>query len=193
MKKLSFLVPIVIVILVVGVIGVLYQGGNDDLKGNYVVGEPITLVGTSANFVKLPNAYVEANSTSTAWETDGGNVVQAIKTEGIEKGLLCGSFKGGTATSSVNIMQMGSFDGTTYFNTASSSTDFAGTTTTVAISPSVITFDPGVTTSTNQCWEMDTEGYVYTRFLLNGEDVSTDPSDQVKGWLQWWEIDKRQD
>ena len=76
---------------------------------------------------------------------------------------------------------MYSNDGTYYYDTATSTKTSA--TTTPSVEPSIYAFDPGLTTTTVS-YLFEIEGAKYTRLIFWGEDVSTDPNDGVKAYIE---------
>jgi hypothetical protein len=182
-------------ILITLLLAALSWLGYNQFGGSHVVGYPHIIAGTDAQFTLLPSVLVDAVSTDTNALLDGGTIRQQIKTDGIEKGLLCYEMKGGTASSSFGLQQWGSFDGTNFYIVGTSTLNLAGATTTLISSyqPTAITIDPGIATTSPKCIAIDTEGYVYTRFLVFGDDLTTDPTDGVKAHIEFLPIDKRVD
>jgi len=176
MKKLKQAI-VAVVLLLVGSGGgyVAYQ----NFGGSYIPTSQ-TLLGTSSNLCKVPIAYYFDDSTSTAGYTDGCNVNQLINTEGIDKVRFNVKAKGGTATSTLYARVMYSQDGTNYFDSATSTK--SGATSTASLEPSIYALDPGIAT-TSVSYLFDIQGVRYTRVILYGEDVSTDPNDGVKAWI----------
>ena len=153
------------------------------------------LVGLSSNYVSLPLTAVFADATTTddynvvSQLADGGDVInQVVETSGIRKILLKINGLGGTATSTMYVRQMGSFDGVNYANIASSTIAYAnlvGTTTLTVDMPKAFQFDFGVASTTQALvipFEID--GWKYTRFIMWGDDLSTDPNDGVQAWVE---------
>ena len=158
-------------------------------------GQAVTLIGSAANLESFPVEASFNNTTTTdALLLDGGDTIyQAFKTEGINEGLLCYQLKAGSATSTWNLIHMGSYDGTNYFDVASSTDVFNGTSTDISLDRTAMSFDPGIATTTGQCRKVDVRGYTYTRLIMWGEDLAADGVDGVQGWVQWIPIDERQD
>jgi len=154
----------------------------------------VTLMGTSSNFVGAPKTYVEASATTTGTDTfdGGGNLIaQELNTSGIEDGLLCLSGVGGSATSTLFIKQMGSYDGLTFSNVGSSTDTFNGATSTAfGIDPKVISFDFLTSSSTNKCYGVNVKGYKFTRFETYGEDLAGENDDGVQAWIRFISLDK---
>jgi len=153
------------------------------------------LVGLSSNYVSLPLTAVFADATTTddynvvSQLADGGDVInQVVETSGIRKILLKINGLGGTATSTMYVRQMGSFDGVNYANIASSTIAYAnlvGTTTLTVDMPKAFQFDFGVASTTQALvipFEID--GWKYTRFIMWGDDLSTDPNDGAQAWVE---------
>jgi hypothetical protein len=154
------------------------------------------LAGSVDNLVSLPHIKVYADSTTTPSMSgiylDGDHTIdQLVETSGYNSVLFCGEFKGGTATSTFVLRQMGSQDGSNYFNVGTSTENWVGrgATTTLSINNTNFSLDPGTATTTGECWELNTYGYRFTRFILWGEDVSTDPYDGVQAWINVIKID----
>lgn len=167
---------------------------NQEALGGSYMSNTQVLVGTSSDFKKLPAIYVSANSTTTDATYDGGIINQLVQTDGIEQILLCIQALGGTATSTLGVRQMGSFDNSTFFDVQATSTEdivLSSATTTVSLEPKIpISFDAGTASTTGKCFPVDTYGYKYTRLMFWGEDVATDPNDGVQAWIQAILIDK---
>ena len=153
------------------------------------------LVGSSSNYVSLPLTAVFADATTTddynatSRLADGGDVInQVVETSGIRKILLKINGLGGTATSTMYVRQMGSFDGVNYANIASSTAVYAnlvGTTTLTVDMPKTFQFDFGVASTTQALvipFEID--GWKYTRFIMWGDDLSADPNDGAQAWVE---------
>lgn len=147
---------------------------------------PETLFGSSALLCKVPISYVLANSTSTAGLTDGCLVQQQFVSRGLDKITINASIKAGTATSTFSLWQQSSNDGVIWYDIISATTTegLVGTTT-LPIIPKVLAFDaPSANATTTFSRVVNVEGAAYTRFLFLGEDVSTDPNDGVRAWIE---------
>ena len=170
-----------------------YIGGNfnevkDAVVGAGFVGDnrTITLAGSSTNAVSMPSSLVFANNTTTdagGSLIDGGfTITQLVETSGIRKVNMVVTGKGDTATSSLEIRQMGSFDGTTFFDIATSTLVFTSTSTSLSVTPRGTKVIPGLaTTSISIPFEID--GFKATRFLFLQSNLSTDPNDGVQAYI----------
>jgi hypothetical protein len=143
-----------------------------------------TLVGSSTNLKSVPNYAVFADATTTGDYVDDGShtITQKIITSGVDTVLLSISAKAPTATSTLFIRQMGSQDGTNYFNIASSTvatSQWASPTTTIDANPRAIQFDPGTATTTAVVYPFDTKGLRYTRFIMWSEGWTVAGGDDV--------------
>lgn len=179
---------------------VLNEGGMT--LGNMYDPNKYTLVGTSSNYRSVPYIAVFSNSTTTdvanatSQLRDGGTLItQIVATSKQRKVALTIGAIGGTATSTLNIRQMGSYDGTNFFNLASSTDPFSigatNATSTIATNTvRALTWDPGVASSTVSRI-FDVEGYEYTRFILWGDDLSTDPDDGIEAWVEAIVLEER--
>lgn len=186
MKKTKLILVGVIILAILAVIAyIIFPKQVKQAVGISYEPKIITIMGSAINLESVPSSYVLANSTTTSATqyTDGGHTVQqAINTNGIEEGLLCYRALGGDATSTLNIMQMGSYDGTNFFNVGSS-TDLSiiGTTTPTLLAKVPVSFDPGTATTTGQCQIVSVKGYKFTRFIPMAEDVNA--VDGVQAWI----------
>lgn len=146
----------------------------------------VTLLGSSSNLVSLPNSLVFGNSTTTdagGAVTDGGfTFTQLIATSGIRKVILNFSLVGGTATSTAYVRQMGSFDGSSFFDIATSTAIINASSTTISITPLGGRITPGLATTTIAL-PFAVDGYPFTRFMVYGDNLSTDPNDGVQAWI----------
>lgn len=177
-----------VVAIIIAVLIVLYLGGFIKLQKDLGVNtsyynKTVPLLGTSTNLCKAPFAYYFANTTSTAGYTDGCTVNQILEIEGVDTVKLNIMAKGGTATSTLSIRPMISNDGTNYFDLTNATTTVATATTTLSLGAVVYEYDPGLAT-TSKSFNFDFTGAKYVRFILLGEDVSTDPNDGVKAWIE---------
>lgn len=146
------------------------------------------LVGDSpSTFTRFPTNFVFADSTTTVTanvgsvSSEGGVVNQLVNVDGFTDYTFYADLQGGTATSTACVRPMWSFDNTNYYslNTAATTTDGVATTTPNVVVQSIC-FDPGTATTT---WMFTGKipAARSARFILWGEDVSTDPSDGVEG------------
>lgn len=166
--------------------------GYQQLGGAYISGS-VDLMGSAANLVSAPKFYVYANSTTTdPAQPDGGFFInQLINTEGIETGLLCSRALGGTTSTTLNVLQMGSYDGTNFFDVGSSTTNFVAPTTTLTLDPrTVLTLEPGTATTTGKCFAVNVNGYKSTRFIIYGDDLATDVTDGAQAYIYFNVLDK---
>lgn len=148
----------------------------------------ITLFGSSSNLVSLPLEAVFSSATTTdagGSLADGGfELTQDIDSSGIREINLNIQGIAGTATSSINIVQLGSFDGSNFFNIASS-TDNIVATSTVPIFRKSLTYDPGLATTTDNGISIPftVDGYIKTRFVIWADNLASDPTDGVQAWI----------
>lgn len=194
MKKVYWILAIILpVVFVFSLYGLYDQGKKLYLKENKSLGSGFTtsnqtLAGTLTNFSRMPYAYSFTNTTTTdpALDRGGDTITQLITTGGIKGVYLYISAKGGTATSALSIYPQVSYDGTNYFYMMGSSTSTATGigTTTIPIDPFIYTFAPGLVTTTAQTSLFDTRGAEFMRFVIFGQDVSTDPNDFVKAFIK---------
>lgn len=187
-KFIATVVAIIIALLIVLYLGGLIKLQKDLGVSTSYYNKTVPLLGTFANLCKVPLAYYWGNSTSTAGYTDGCTVYQLIETEGVDTVKLNVMAKGGTATSTLSIRPMISNDGTNYFDltnatTTPQTTVYGVSTSTLALGPSTFEYDPSVAT-TSKSFNFEVSGAKYVRFVLLGEDVSTDPDDGVKAWIE---------
>lgn len=150
----------------------------------YIMGSPI-------NLESVPSTAVYANSTTTGVnQIDGGHLVQQfINTDGIESGLLCYQAKGTSSTSTLAIIQMGSYDGTNFYNIGTS-TDLFSVTSTLNDLPKVVEFTPGAATSTGKCVPVDVNGYKYTRFIPYVKDYVAEVFENVQAYVYFVKLDE---
>lgn len=186
-KKMSKNIKISIATILVTIAGLFgYQQTEQIFGSPFDDRNEVTIAGVSGNAVSMPRTESQANATTTdPAQADGGTVIQQlINSGGIRKAVLNVQAVGGTATSSLFIHQMGSHDGVTFFDIASSTavtSNLTGTTT-LTVLPKTVTWDPGLATSTYSVPFL-IDGYRYTRFVLSGEDVAGDPNDGVQAWI----------
>ena len=184
-------------LLVLGVVAYgLNKAKSPSLGGSFRVGKQV-VAGTPTNFARLPLSYVYESSTTTDPALDrGGEVIQQeMNVEEADAVRLVVSAIGGTATSTFGMLIQGSYDASTYFDydlfdsTLATSTVNSGgsigsnTTSTIAELSGVLSFQPGVATS-SRSYLISTGGWRYLRFILFGEDVDTDPSDYIKALVE---------
>ena len=170
--------------------------GYQQFGGGWASGE--NLIGSSTYLDLLPMAAVFADATTTASyngsnsENRSATLDQVIDTKQVDTVLLNIYAKGGTATSTIFIRQMGSQDGTTFYDLApaTSTLNISGTTT-IQVLPRATQYDPGLTTSTFPSIPFDTYGYNWTRFIIYGEDAITDSADGVRAWINAIKVEKR--
>jgi len=185
MKNIFSWLGLSISLIVIIVIGISISSVTDNLGSSFDDKTTLTLIGSASNYTSLPIEVSFSNSTTTdSALSDGGDTLQQmLNTGGIRKAILNFAAVGGTATSTMYVRQMGSNDGDNYFDIApaSSTVDIAGTST-IAFIPKAIQFDAG-TASSSISVPFEIDGYRYTRFIMYGEDVSTDPNDGVQAWI----------
>jgi hypothetical protein len=78
---------------------------------------------------------------------------------------------------------MGSYDGTNFFEVASSTDAWTVPTTTIDSDPRAIQFDPGTATSTVS-FPFYTYGHKYTRFIIWSEGWTGDLDVGVQAWIR---------
>lgn len=192
MKKLSVIIPIVVVLLlVIGVWYGIYNGIENPLGGSFLLNEKV-LMGSSSNFISAPKSMVEGNSTTTDSGTveDPGTITQFIGTEGIETGLLAIKGVGGTASSTLYWVQTCSTDDTNFFDISSTTPAFTNSTTTLGLGRQGYQIDLGTATTTGKNFPVNVKGCKSVRFQFWGDDLSTDPNDGVQAWIKWIPQDK---
>lgn len=168
---------------------IVSQVSNQNLGG--VDPQETILVGSSpATFVRFPSEFVFADSTTTddlvnignATST-GGTVNQLVITDSYTDYTIYADLRGGTATSTACIRPMWSFDNDNYYGLSAhaTSTQLTGTTT-PTLANQVVCVDPGTSTTT---WAFtgSIPAAKSARFLIWGEEKSTDPSDGVEGHI----------
>lgn len=183
MKKLVIVIVIVIILLVGGTI--TYLKITDKTFGVALIPNEVTLIGSSSNFKSLPLEPVYADATTTndvAHEDPGATLQQAFQTEGFDEVELNISVVGGTATSTLFVRQMSSPDGINYFDITTTSILLTSTSTALSFSPLGFNADPG-TNSTTISVPFKVKGHRFTRFIIHGENISTDPNDGVQAWI----------
>lgn len=200
MKKLKQAFIGIVLLLVGGGGYVVADNAIDNFGGGgwYASGE--VLIGTATSFCRLPSEMVFADSTTTdpALDLGGCTLDQVVETQKMNTVILNLAAKGGTATSSIILRQMGSHDGTNFFDLATTTATFtyenpgaglrAPTSTSLTSSKVGFNWAPGTATSTLSV-PVITTGYKFTRFLIYGEDVTTDPDDGVTAWINAVKVD----
>jgi len=169
---------IIVIGLIVLCVSVAYSLTTGNKLGRIESDNNSTMIGSVSNLELLPDSAVFANSTTTVSSVF---LNQRYITSGVRKAIINIAAIGGTSTSTMFVRQMGSFDGTNYFDIATT-TDLIAATSTMITAPKAIQWDPGTSTSTMSV-AFDIDGYKYTRFVTYGEDVSTDPNDGVQAWM----------
>ncbi|MFA5695980.1 MAG: hypothetical protein WC917_00745 [Bacilli bacterium] len=182
-----------ITIIISGIIYIsifTYSKLPDEWKSNLLSGSEYgnsqIMMGSSTNAVSMPKSFVEANSTTTNSGTvsDPGIVNQFINTQGTKEIIFSGLAIGGTATSTCMIAPQVSNDGSNWFYVtgSSSSTDIVATST-LNIDKHILTFDPGVNTTTFS-YPLTIPKADYTRLLFAEENASTDPNDGCQAYIE---------
>ena len=136
-----------------------------------------TIIGTSTDYISVPSVAVFADATTTSaygnLNNDPGTIDQLVTTSGIRKIKMSIGAVGGTATSTLYQRMMASWDGTNYFDIATSTDSNA--TTTMAVAPVLSRqWTPG-TASTTITTEYEIDGYPFVRFITWSSDLATDP------------------
>lgn len=181
--KTFFLCIFVAIIAVGGYMA--YEGGN---FGGAFESDVITdIAGSITNAVSIPASAVFANSTttdaaSTLLADAGFEVNQVVNTNGVRDVMLFGGVKGGTATSTLYILQMGSYDGENYYHVTTSTAGVLIATTTLSEIRTAVQWDPGTATTTFSK-VFNTYGHRFTRFIIWGDNLSTDPNDGVQVYM----------
>ncbi len=196
-----------IVILILGFMSVSYfsspevnvtvtnQPGEVEVGAGFLDRSKENIVGSSANLISLPHQAVFADATTTiahsGYHLDPGTIDQLVNTSGIRKVNMTIAALGDTPTSTMYMRMMASFDGTNYFDIATSTESLlrtnANATTTMPVAPvRAITWLPGLaTTSITLSWPVD--GYKFVRFITWGDDLPAGPSgndDGVQAWIE---------
>lgn len=193
MKKTIF-ITVIVTLLVVSVIYGINLSKPQTLSGWLPSGE--VLIGSASNLKTVPLSAVFAASTTTAptgeYEMlDGGATLdQEINTSGIDSVKLFVMAKGDTATSTLFIRQMASHDGSNFFDIASSTESLIGATSTISVVDALLSiqYDPGLAT-TSKVFEFPTRGYKFTRFIIWGENITTDDTDGVQAFINAVKVD----
>lgn len=185
MKKYLGVVILSIVVSVATVIGYNAITTSDASLGSAIKRDKATVVtGTSTNFSRMPKSIVEANSTTTDDSLDQGGVIfqQLINNKNAQNLIVTVGAVGGTATSTMYFQIQISNDGDNWFNPLHATTSTAFATTTYSIVNPAIVFVPGLATTT---WSFElSEKTKFVRLLSYGDDLSTDPNDFVKAWIE---------
>lgn len=197
MKKTLQLIGLLLLVIIVSTAVVLTVDylkskiTEEGLSGWFATSE--TIIGASTNLKTLPREAVNGNSTTTpptgeySMLDGGATVTQRIDTNDKESVILNIMAKADTATSTLFIRQLGSHDGTNFFNLATTTQDYLSanqvTTSTINAVPILATqWDPGTaTTSISRLF--DTYGYRWTRFVVWGENLLADTTDGVQAWI----------
>lgn len=163
-----------------------YIKKGSNLGTNYLDSNLRVLVGSASNYKSLPKAAYFGNATTTydSSYADGNDTVyQEVSTRGVSKVLMNISAVAPTATSTLFVRQMGSFDGTTYFDLATSTEDRIKATSTIAEGLLAIQYDPG-TATTSKMIEFNTEGLLSTRFIMWSEGWTGHLDTGVQAYIQ---------
>lgn len=191
MKKKTKISIILLIALVVAV-GIVYKFdllNFNKLKGSEWYASSENLVGSSSNAVSVPRLAYFANSTTTPPTNeysmiDGGQTIdQLVDTRGVNTVILNISAIAPTATSTLYVRQMGSHDGTNFFDIASSTSATLATTTYEQIPVHSVAIDPGTATS-SASYGFNTQGYKSTRFIIWSEGWTGDLDTGVQAWIQ---------
>ena len=198
MKLSKTVVIAVVVLLVVGTGYGIYIQKTDKTFGGGWYPSGTVIIGSASNLQPVPRQLSFTNTTST----DGGNttIQQRIDTTRADTVLLNIQAVGGTATSTLIVRQMGSHDGTTYYDLATSTAQVAGmnpgqglrvsSSTVISQTASGFQFVPGTATTTGISIPMQVTGYRYTRFLLYTPEVTTDPDDGIQAYITAVKVDQ---
>lgn len=179
----------IVVLVIIAIIGGYYLslpqqiqiggGGQDNV--------PQTMAGTAAQLCKVPVSYVEENNTTTDSAVDGCVVNQVLEVDGITQLSVNATLKGGTATSTFAFRPFVSQDGTNWFPVTGSATTtdqaYEAGTSTLSLLTQTYSVDPG-TATTSISIPLTIPSATKLRLVFWGEDVSTDPSDGVKAFIQ---------
>jgi hypothetical protein len=175
--------------MVVGIIALINYfkaNGSRILGGSGWYSSQKVLLGSETNFGVLPTSAVFADATTTNDSLNqGGKVLtQVIETSKLDTILLSFMVKYGTATSTLLVRQMGSQDGTYYYDFATSTLVFTATTTPIntTVPRGAILMSDSTATTTISI-PFDTFGYRFTRFIMYHPDTSTDPNDAVYAFI----------
>jgi len=181
-QTIGITIAIVVGLAVFGLIQNIIPNTIEPLGGGGSTTVYQTLGGSASDLIMLPDSFVESSATTT--DADGGLWTQQIETNGVNRISISGQAIGGTVTSTFSFRTQISQDGTTFFNVTGNSTSTDGVaTTTGTILPQTFSFDPGTaTTSFSYILELPSSKYV--RLLLLGENIATDPDDDVQAFVQ---------
>lgn len=185
-KKLLYLITFLLGICVVIVYQAYFDYSFLSGSGSPTLASGETLVGSSTSLARLTSSTAFSDSVSAVGSLTGA-VDQLVETNRLENVILNIMARGGTVTSTLFIRQMGSQDGTNYFDiynttsTINSGFVSAGTST-IVYSPRSIQWDAG-TATTSLSITFETYGYRFTRFLIWGEDIALDPNDGTFVWI----------
>jgi len=165
MKK--YILPILI--LVIALVLLFFPNLKEKAGlGGQLISTDTTLVGSATQLKAVPQRGVATTTVDQAFTDAPTAIVQDVSTEGATNVILNIMAKGATATSTIFVQQFGSYDGTTYFNIASSSVDtvFNATSSLYAVSQNrAFEVNPGTATSTISK-KLDIAGYNYVRFIF---------------------------
>ena len=175
---------------IIAVMTLLLGGGGvvayQSFGAGFTMSSNITLLASSSNLASLPNSAVFANNTTTdagGTVDDGGFLVnQLVRTEGIDRVNLVVNGRGRTATSTMFIRQMGSVDGTNFYDLATSTSMITSTSTLWNGVPRGISLDFGTVTTTRSI-QFDVHGDTWTRFVMWGENLAADGTDGAEAWV----------
>lgn len=202
MKNILLIGLLILAVLFVGIaIGYTnpdkVKNVTDTLGGGWLPSAEV-LAGSSTALCLMPPIAVFADATTTASDLHGCTIDQVVDSEKKDTVLLNMMVRGRTVTSTFFVRQMGSHDGTNYFDLATSTYSLAGmgpgdglrtvTSTIISLSPSGFQFDPGVAT-TSISVPLQTTGYRYTRFVMYGDDIAADPTDGILAWINAIKVD----
>jgi len=180
-KIISAIVTLVVAIFGGGAYMMSGAGG-----GQMTIG-PMNIVGIVENYVSLPIAYSDSNTTTTdsALPDGGATLVQLVTVDGIQDVGFHVNALGGTPTSTLCIKPRVSLDGTNYYDvtTTSTATDKTGVVAIGVGDALEFCYDPG-TASTTDFFTFNLPATKFVRFQFKGEDVSTDPNDGVQAFIQ---------
>ena len=178
-KKIIGILSAIIIILGGGGYAILGGGGQSTISQ--------VRAGSASQFTAMPSAYVEARTTTTdalTWDSStAGTLQQELLVDGITRISIAVQAEGGTATSTLSVKPQISYDGTTFFDVYSSTTPAMNGISTLPSSAKVDRFTPGITTS-SKAWIMEIPTAEYLRLLWLGDDLTTDPLDGVKAFIQ---------
>lgn len=157
---------ILILLMVVGFFG--YEYFQDKTKLGSTISGGENLVGSISNLQSVPNRSFATTTVDQAYADPPSSIKQDFYVAGSEDVLLVGAAKGSYATSTLFIQVLGSYDGTNFFNIASSTTDTVyNSTSSIMTVAHGRSFDivPGTATSTFSKL-IDNPGFDYLRILF---------------------------